>query len=25
MTTLTMFDKIWNRHVVAEEEGERLL
>ena len=25
MVALTMFDRIWNRHVVAEEEGELLL
>ena len=25
MTAKTMFEKIWSRHVIAEEEGERLL
>ncbi|MBI4203435.1 MAG: 3-isopropylmalate dehydratase large subunit [Betaproteobacteria bacterium] len=25
MTVLTMFEKIWNRHVIAAEEGELLL
>ncbi len=25
MTPMTMFEKIWNRHVVADEEGEILL
>ncbi|MEO7728249.1 MAG: hypothetical protein ABIS45_13420, partial [Burkholderiales bacterium] len=25
MTVQTMFDKIWQRHVVAEEDGELLL
>ncbi|HEX2824960.1 MAG TPA: 3-isopropylmalate dehydratase large subunit [Burkholderiales bacterium] len=25
MTALTMFEKIWNRHVVADEDGEVLL
>ena len=25
MTAQTMFEKIWNSHVVAEEEGEILL
>jgi 3-isopropylmalate/(R)-2-methylmalate dehydratase large subunit len=25
MTALTMFEKIWNRHVLTEEEGELLL
>ncbi len=25
MVAKTMFDKIWDRHVVAEEEGELLL
>jgi len=25
MTARTMFDKIWDSHVVAEEEGEILL
>ncbi len=25
MTPQTMFEKIWNRHVIAEEEGEVLL
>jgi len=25
MTSLTMFEKIWSRHVIAQEEGETLL
>jgi 3-isopropylmalate/(R)-2-methylmalate dehydratase large subunit len=25
MTAMTMFEKIWNRHVIVEEEGELLL
>jgi 3-isopropylmalate/(R)-2-methylmalate dehydratase large subunit len=25
MTAQTLFEKIWNRHVITEEEGERLL